>query len=1132
MEQNPKEERRRIFRQVLFTLREEGYLSPAIVEMVAKAHHQYYLDLLELSPLPAKEKETVPMAVPLRPAKVKKTRTLDEIRERNITWLLNIGVIFLLIGGLFVATSNWESMTSLMKSGSIAIVSILFYGIAFVTKKGLHIDKTAFAFTVLGSLFLPIFILSLGWFELLGPYLSVNGEGRYLLGMLGSLVPITIYIFLAKKLNSRLFVWFTYVSLSIGLSFLLAALNLRTDFYYLGIVIINTIFIIAYQRLKDRVALKLFTQEMVPYIQIHLIISTLTMLFIYDNEVIHGFNLLLTGIIYLSMIYVSGRKEYHFIFTIMLVYGAYQVIEHSALDQIGAIFYASLAFGLVFIPKVLDNKFSLEKVFQYTSGVLSGFAFIYISVEAFLIRTGTPSIVLLFAYLIMATNFLYLAFNRKERIFPYLSSLFFASTSLEAVDLLNHPFGFFPFPLLVFIAGFLLFCVFGFRRMKWVMILQTASKDVGIGIMVLAVLISFTFLMWWELGIMLILLSISAYLLHKFDERVQYKQVAIWVIPIAWGLSIMAFGEEMIGYSGVYAVNYGYPVNLACGALFVLCSSLLWNKIGEIEIGKLSLYTAQILYTLAIFCVLVDPLNQPWVQPAILTIGIGMYTYLYKLTGIKWIPFFISIEVLFSYFSIIHAVSLLITFSRSVDSLIASTGAVILLLTAFIWRKWDHVLSSAFAWVGHIVYPFTLVYTLFVFHDFALYSFILAIFVYALSSRYAVREWQIKVYLYGCFTSLFFIVTTAINMVFADYLGQYNFLITSGLILLFSLVVKGEYARRTTYYLVSFSMLGIGFSLLIYPYNGLQYLVTLSYVVGLLVYLHKVKWDIFGLVPLIFAFFATVEFSYSSEIMGLENMLLFGGLGILMIFIGQSIYKKVVSNGKMLLDTKIDGYTMVSFLYFVFMYFIDTENLWTHALPGCLIAIAIWLQAKRVPVGASVFMSILGGTYLLQPYYSVIYRLNIADLWKREVLVLPFILLVIFIQKNLKGRYAESIKAIQWGVLISVSLLLIQDGLASNTVYDAIILGTLSLVSMLTGMFLRIKSYFFVGAGVLLLNVFLQTRPYWGNMPWWVYLLIAGMVLITVASFNEWHKQKVQKGESTFFTLIKNKIIEKIKNWD
>lgn len=143
----------------------------------------------------------------------------------------------------------------------------------------------------------------------------------------------------------------------------------------------------------------------------------------------------------------------------------------------------------------------------------------------------------------------------------------------------------------------------------------------------------------------------------------------------------------------------------------------------------------------------------------------------------------------------------------------------------------------------------------------------------------------------------------------------------------------------------------------------------------------------------------------------------------------------------------------------------------------------------------------------------------------------PFIALGIYLGRCLQGEYATLVCKIQWGILIGVSLLLVQDGLQSNTVYDALIVGTLSLVSILAGAILRIKSYFFVGSGVLLLNVLLQTRPYWGNLPWWAYLLLAGSLLITVASYNEWHKQKRAKGETPKLEELGKKILLGLNKW-
>src|SRR5699024_11374375 len=74
------------------------------------------------------------------------------------------------------------------------------------------------------------------------------------------------------------------------------------------------------------------------------------------------------------------------------------------------------------------------------------------------------------------------------------------------------------------------------------------------------------------------------------------------------------------------------------------------------------------------------------------------------------------------------------------------------------------------------------------------------------------------------------------------------------------------------------------------------------------------------------------------------------------------------------------------------------------------------------------------------------------------------------------------------------------------------------------------KSFFFVGAGVLLLNVFLQTRPFWGALPWWAYLLIAGALLITVASYNERSEEHTSELQSRF-EFVCRLLLEKNKTF-
>lgn len=1136
METNLREERRKIFRQELYALKENGYLSEAIVDTVAKAHHSFHLNLIEKETeeqLKEPEKKiTVPKPVPKKIQKVKKTLTQEEIRERNITWLLNIGVIFLLIGGLFVATSNWESMSSLMKSGSIGIVALLFFGISLLSEKVLHIKKTAFAFIILGSLFLPIFILSQGWFGLLGPYLSITGEGRNILGMLGSFIPIVVYVYYTKKLSSRLFIWFTYLSLTTGFAFLLASLKLEVDLFYLGLMGYNAILIFGYHSLKNRKDLTLFTSELVPYIQANLIVCTLLMLFFYHNQILYSFNLLLTAVIYLSMIYVSGRKEYHFIFSAMIVYGIYQLIEHSVLESVGPIVYALAGFGFMFIPKALKEEFSLDKVFQVTSAVISSLAFIYISLEGLLLRSGEPSLVLLIAYLIIAANFMYLTHHTTRALFPYLCSIFLTAAIREALLFISLLVDY-HFSLTLFFTGFILFILFGIFRLGVFMdIVKNSSRDVGIVVMGLAILTAFILQKRWELGVMLLLLVLSSYLLLKSEKRVLYKKVALWVLPSSFGSSIIAFGSEMSTHSLLYEKDFGTTVNFTAGAILVLLSSFAWKKGKEKELELTSLYLSQIFYTLAIGQSYLSSVNELWVQPLVLLIGVWMYSYLYKRIGTKWVPFLIGMETLLTYFSCVHGLSMKIEFNHISNSLIATMSSVVLLVISYLMRNKDQKLSSAFAWIGHTIYPAALGFTWFFFHDAAWVSFAIAIIVYALSARQTGSEWSIKLFLYGCFTSVFCVTSLGMEHLFISVKRSYEFPITSIVLVLFWTAANPEYKKRTVYYLVPFSLIGLCITLNAYPFEWVPYLITCIYTFAILIYLQKIRWDQLVILPLFIFFIATVEFSFLDNLVALEKILLSGGIGILLILAGQLVYKQFIELGKKPHEIRVDGYTVIAFLFFAFMYYFNDQSIWTEPLPGLLISISVWIQRNRIPEKYSVYIVMLGSLYLLQPYYSVIRDLNIPALWDRESMVLPLVAVIILIRIKLKAMYVQFTKPLEWVVLGLVSILLIQDGLASSTIYDAIILGSLSLISLLAGMYLQIKSYFFIGSGVLLLNVFLQTRPYWGNMPWWGYLLVAGIILITVASTNEWNKQKLQKGETTVLMVLKEKMINKLKKWD
>jgi len=1128
-----KNEKREIFFVELLMLKNKEYISEEHFAKTANAYNKYYSDM-EAEQLNQKKEVVSVKKVKQNAQKVKEVKkrqlTQEQIRERNISWLLNLGVILLLIGGLFVATSNWETMSNLLKTGSIAFVSVLFYGMAFIASKFLKIERTSFAFIVLGSLFLPIFILSISWFELLGPYFSFYGEGRFLLGAIGSLLLIPIYGLFAKYLNSRLFVWFSYISITVFVGYLLASLHLKQDGFYFGMIVYNALLVFCFHWLNKRESLILFTKELVYFAQINLILSTLLMLVFFNNSLLYSLNILLTAAVYLSMVYVSGRREYHFAFSLMTIYGAYQLIEHSLLEQLGPISYALVGIAFLAVPKVMDREFHWEKVFRFTSAVISVLAFIFISIEGILLKMEEPSIVLAFAYFIIAGQFIYLANIMNRRLFSYLSSVFIATAFLEVVLILNKVLVIERIMLPIFLIGFILFLIFGYLlKQTFVNVIRESARDVGLVIMLLSIFLSTFLVNWLDTGMMFLLLSFLLLLANQVEERGFYRKVIPWVIPISFGFAFTVFGEEMRKSFYFYQIHLGFAMNVVLGSMSLFLLSYAWKCKRNEPYMRKAYFIAQGFYTFAILGVIFLPVNDVWMRPAVLLVGVGLYLSLYLFTKIKWISFITAFVSLIAYFSIINAIQiqkfepLLFNWTK------LALGGIVLLAVSYSLLKKEAQLAKGFAWIGHIYLPIALLLTLFIYWEKSIWSFLLAIAIYWISSRMTEREWKVKLFLYSAFLSLFIVFSTGIKYLTSLEYTDYAYLLTSIAAIIFWIAAKNTDKQRISFFIIPFSLLGIISFMISYPFEMQSFITMLLYAGGLIFFLHKIRKDILVGLPLILLFMGTCWFLFTGGVDVSVRPILAGLFGVALTICGQLLYPKLfIREGKLI---KIDTYSMTAFLFFVVMFVVKTEVLWQQVTPGLLLSFLIFLQRKRVSSSFSWLPLIFGGIQLLQPYYVLIRKIHLPKLIETEFYVLPFVALIIFVRLCLKEKFRKVSGSMEWVILVIVSFVLIIDGLNSSTIYDAIILGSLSLISLLFGMFLRVKSYFFIGTGVLLLNVLLQTRPFWGNLPWWAYLLIAGSILIAVASFNEWYKQKQANGEKTLITKWKNSVKDKLKEW-
>ncbi|NDI34284.1 SCO7613 C-terminal domain-containing membrane protein [Chengkuizengella sediminis] len=1065
----------------------------------------------------------------------KKVKSAEQIRDRNITWTLILGVILLLIGGLYVATSNWSIMANEMKIMSIALVSTLFFGISWFSFKLLKIEKTAFAFLTLGSLFIPIVILSAGYFQLFNEWFSLMGEGRYLFIGLGALVCLPIYMLIAHKFKSRMFVWISFVTSSICVGFLLAALHLSNDAFYFGIMVYNAILLVGYHKFNKLQKHQLFIKELPNYAQLNLVLSTFLMLMIFENALFYSFNVILTAILYMSMFFVYQTKHYHFVFSALLVYGLYQFIENSFLQQFNVIFIALIGFVFIGLQFVLEKDQYLKKMFQYTSGVISFFAFIYISLQGVLLQLHQPSTFMFLAYVLISLNYLYLSFKTKRILFSYLTPIFFIVAGYESFEIVYDLINLMYFEWYMFGYAVVIFAVFYlFNQWELTSTIKISSLIISMLTMIYVMGMALYHGSFFEVFLMLFVFGFIILAIFKTNQNIYVRDLTAVLIPIIWLLSgIFSFGyiinEIKIGW---YELILGLPFHLSVCGLVLLGISQFWKKLKEHELSLTTFIISQLSYTGGLFLLLSPNVEETFLRPTLLLIGIGMHILLAMRLKINGLWLFSSVTSLFFLLSLISAFNIKNDLYLSIYLLFIP----VVLLSAYEWigRKYE-VIKPYFFWTAHFYLPFAVLASLYMFDfvDANPNALILALLVYIYSVIKANNEWFIKLFLYSSFTILLMLVNYNILYYDVSFIKiDFVLFITSMIIGVLWLFMNSIWRKRIDFYLIPLSMIGI-VTLVVNANTALANVVIgMIYIVFTLYLLHQRRWTLLNFIPLLLSILLLVQYQHhlSKQVM---IIVCIAGFFILKV-VGEICFKFIIQIKKNHYIF-IDWYTFISFLYMIMLYqFIDLKDpLWLQLVPAILTVYWIFSHIKRVKLNLTKkIMTTLTAVSLFYPYYISIMNLELPKIIKVECYVLPWIVLTVVLSKMTWKQNYNQMKWVQAIIVLIVAVILVIDAQLSYTMNDAVILGTLSLISLLAGLHYKMKSYFFIGSGVLLLNLFIQTKPLWGNAPWWVYLLVAGMSLIGFASYYEWQKKNKEKDQNSNVKGKMKKMIDKLKDWD
>ncbi len=248
----------------------------------------------------------------------------------------------------------------------------------------------------------------------------------------------------------------------------------------------------------------------------------------------------------------------------------FQFTESSFLQSIDVFVYALLGAGYLAFAYIMKKDTFVQKVFHYTAGIISLFAFIYISFQGLMIREDSDSWTLLLAYFIIAGTYIYLSNITNRQVFRWLAPVFLVSVGIQLWNVAIEPYFSISWQFFMFIYAAFLFFIIGFRRQwKYIQAIGTSTYYVSAGVMFFTLLYGLLLKEFIELAIMLVLLGVLC-LLVSTSAKVVEKQAAEWLHAISWILALFVIYPELAERIPAYQERLDIPFHIAVSSIVLL----------------------------------------------------------------------------------------------------------------------------------------------------------------------------------------------------------------------------------------------------------------------------------------------------------------------------------------------------------------------------------------------------------------------------------------------------------------------------------------------------------------------------------------------------------------------------------
>ncbi len=958
--------------------------------------------------------------------------------------VLIIGVLFIVLAGLIFATTSWAYLHNFVKVIIVSSLVIVFFATSILADTKLQLKQTGIAFYTLGSIFLPIAVVAIGYFNLLGNWFSLYGAGRYVLGLTAfALLGIATAIG-ASKYRSKYFIWAAYACLTF--SVLCLARSIFTDTGILALCF--AVYCLAVTLLSPRItsyvsahADKSYT-TLLNHWQMFSIINVATLailsLAISGNGIPSSIAALIFACLFLGSDFQTVDKFYNgFPFAILLMIGFIKLNINNAFDT-GLLLMALSGSAILLsdmmnlLSRQIKNGISIALLVAVVLPYIFGSA-------AYWTEETTWTLPLFLSTIILLINITWMAVKYQYRPLIYLHPLFTAILLGGVIDLFLP--AAVPVGLAVSALSLAAFGVYVYlERFSQFACLRSRFADILFALGCLWA--GFYDLSYFYFGASLTLAQLWTNLF------------ALSAFCFLLGVLSLSRKIDIVSQAASFILPYALLL-----PLIPIATMINRNSISLLE-NNVFLVFSGLLTLVAVILLLQDKQKIADRYELSLAIAISLYGVFAPL--VAWYDFNDRLyPVFFWLLTGYWGVQCLIQQKR-ITTIGKSLGA-----TRLLYIVGAGLLVSLFC-TAHGLFPDALLGWLLLVPASASALLFLAYLrvrdnLTVLPSGLRNAEdlnhfcaWAIHLLMY--FTASEYFSDHRLPPVYAI-----------AVLALITLAFYTLYSRRHT-------LLGV-FSLpLVYP----------------------------------LAFETVAKFSPAS--LAEDTVYLFTALAIFAVFAGFSriLYTQLYTvEGKNIATAHFDWFAVSSILSPVYLLSSNDQH-WQFV--GCiLLAAYALLFYKRLPVpyGDRIVLSATAIAvclaYWTQPFFTF------PDILETELNLLPLIVLAFVMQRNIwKGSFA-SINQLPFTVVSLSLLVLAMDAITYEYTTDALIIGISSLFILIIAFYFKSKRWFLLSSVTLVLLALYMSRSFWLSLAWWIYLLAAGILLLSIAAYNERSKQKRQQ---------------------